>query len=71
MELALTGFLEQWGDNPTAGLTIVDAHTYLRSRYRPRNTALKTDVSANNGGWQGAVEGLNAVAKSVFRFFLN
>lgn len=60
MELALTGIAEQWGDSPTAGLTIPAAWTWIRAGFRPQNAALKTNASANNGGWIGAMEGVNA-----------
>jgi len=58
MELALTGIAEQWGDSPNPDLNIPAAWTWIREGLRPQNTALLTNVSANNGGWLGAVEGI-------------
>jgi hypothetical protein len=40
--------------------TIVKAYNWIRAGYAPTNPALKTDVSANNGGWIGAIEGVSS-----------
>lgn len=44
------------GWNPAA--TIENAYAWIRDGYRPTNPLLKTNVSLNNGGWVGAVEGI-------------
>jgi hypothetical protein len=41
-----------------ANATILNAYDWIRAGYAPTNQALKTNVSANNGGWVGAVEGV-------------
>ncbi len=46
-------------DSPTAGATIVAAWRWIRAGYAPRNPRLRTGVSADNGGWIGAVPGNN------------
>jgi len=58
MGLALDALCGQWGDAPVAGATITAAYTWIREGLRPQNTALRTNVSTNNGGWQGAMEGV-------------
>jgi hypothetical protein len=74
MTLALEAIAQQYDPDitPITGATPTAAYTWIRDGYKPTNTALKTDVSANNGGWIGAVEGVSSatVAKSVFPFFL-
>jgi len=57
LALALSAMASQWGDSPVAGATIAAATAWIRAGYVPTNTALRTNVSANNGGWIGAVEG--------------
>ena len=44
--------------NYIAGVTPVAIHSWVWAGWVPQNTALKTDASANNGGWIGAAEGL-------------
>jgi hypothetical protein len=68
---ALDAIASQWGDAPVTGATIPNAWTWIREGYRPQNAALNTGVSSNNGGWQGAVEGvaggLSAGARRQYR----
>lgn len=56
--LAMDALCSQWGDSPVAGATITAAYTWIRDGYRPQLSALRTNLSANNGGWQGAMEGV-------------
>lgn len=66
MDLALAAIAEQWGDSPVAGATIPAAWTWIRDGYKPQNTALRTGVSGNNGGWLGAVEGVGGRFRDYF-----
>lgn len=47
-----------WNANATIG----NAYSWICSGYAPTNSALKTDVSANNGGWIGALQGAVSAA---------
>jgi hypothetical protein len=59
-QLALDSIAGQYDPDvtPVSGATITAAYEWIRAGFAPQNTALKTDVSANNGGWLGAVEGI-------------
>lgn len=55
---ALNAIVSQYDLSPVSGATIVAAQTYIRAGYAPTNSSLRTNVSANNGGWIGAVTGV-------------
>jgi hypothetical protein len=57
--LAYEAIASQHGDSPVSGATITAAWEWIRAGFAPQNTALDTNVSANNGGWIGAVEGVS------------
>ncbi len=50
---------------PSASVSIVNAYNWIKDGYRPTNPALKTDVSANNGGWIGAVAGIESTPSTA------
>jgi hypothetical protein len=64
-DLALLAMASQHGDAPVVGATITAAWAWIGAGYVPLNTALRTNVSANNGGWIGARAGAAAAVSTA------